>query len=224
MGRSLNHFRTTAAWSIVIILFMALVGSGMWYTACSSDVNIKGVRYFSTAVKLNAFQLNDHNQQLYDNQRLVGQWTVLFFGYTHCPDICPTVMLDMSNVYNEYIKRQDAQELQVVFVSVDPNRDTLKLLKDYATYFNPDFLGVTGERQQIDTLTKSVGAMYDFEDGITGELLTDEQVVGKQGYKVNHYAAIILVNPDGEMVAHVYPPHDLQRVVNALSTIINRNT
>jgi len=196
----------------------------MLYSSRVSDVNIKGVRYFSSAVKLNNFQLNDHNHQNYDNQRLAGQWNALFFGYTHCPDICPTVLLDMSNVYNEYSKRQDAKELQVVFVSVDPNRDSLKHLKNYVTYFNPDFLGVTGERKQIDALTKSVGAMYDFEDGISGELLTAEQVVDKQGYKVNHYAAIILVNPEGDMVAHIYPPHDLQRVVGALGTIININS
>lgn len=148
----------------------------------------------------------------------------MFFGYTHCPDICPTVMLDMANAYKEYIKQQDHSDLQVVFVSVDPNRDTLKLLKDYVSYFNPNFLGVTGERQHIDILTKSVGAIYDFEDGISGELLTANQVVGKQGYKVNHYAAVILVNPEGEMVAHIYPPHDLQRIITALNTIINSNT
>jgi len=114
--------------------------------------------------------------------------------------------------------------LQVVFVSVDPNRDSLKLLKDYVNYFNPNFLGVTGERRQIDALTSSVGAMYDFEDGISGELLTAKQVEGKQGYKVNHYAALIVINPNGQMVAHIYPPHELQRVVNALVTIINSNT
>lgn len=196
----------------------------MWYYSRDSDVNIKGVRYFSSAVKLNTFKLIDHNEQPFDNQRLEGQWSVLFFGYTHCPDICPTVMMDMAKVHDEYLKQQDSKDLQVVFVSVDPNRDTLQLLKSYVTYFNPSFLGVTGERQQIDALTKSVGAMYDFEDSVSGEILTADQVVGKQGYIVNHYAAIILINPKGEMVAHIYPPHDLQRVINALNTIININS
>ena len=224
MLNTLKNSRTIIIWSIVIIVFMLLIASGMWYSSRSSDIDIKGVRYFSSAVKLEPFQLSDHNHQRYDNRRLAGQWNVLFFGYTHCPDICPTVMQDMAKVYNEYTKQQDAKDLQVVFVSVDPNRDSLKLLKDYVSYFNPNFLGVTGERRQIDALSKSVGAMYDFEDGISGELLTDEQVVGKQGYKVNHYAAIILINPQGEMVAHIYPPHDLQRVVNALGLIVNVNT
>ena len=180
-----NLSRGPIVWSMVIILFMVFVAVGMWYSSRSDEVNIKGVRYFSSPVKISRFQLTDYNQQRYDNQRLVGHWSVLFFGYTHCPDICPTVMLDMANVYEEYKKRQDARELQVVFVSVDPNRDTLKLLKDYVSYFNPNFLGVTGERQQIDALTGSVGAMYDFEDGISGELLTATQVEGKQGYKVS---------------------------------------
>jgi protein SCO1/2 len=224
MLKFLNHSRSPLIWSGLIIAFMLIVAVGIGYSARFSDVNIKGVRYFSEAVHLDPFQLNDHNQRRYDNQRLVGQWNVLFFGYTHCPDICPTVMQDMANVYKEYVKRQDAKDLQMVFVSVDPNRDSLKLLQDYVSYFNTDFLGVTGERRQIDALTHRVGAMYDFEDGITGELLSAEQVVGKQGYKVNHYAALILVDPKGQMVAHIYPPHDLQRVVDALTTIININT
>ena len=224
MFKSLSSSRPLIVWSMVIILFMVVVATGMWYSSRSGEVNIKGVRYFSSPVKLNDFHLKDHNQQRYDNQRLAGHWNVLFFGYTHCPDICPTVMQDMANVYKEYNKRQDSKDLQVVFVSVDPNRDSLKLLKDYVNYFNPNFLGVTGERRQIDALTSSVGAMYDFEDGISGELLTAKQVEGKQGYKVNHYAALIVINPNGQMVAHIYPPHELQRVVNALVTIINSNT
>ena len=216
--------RSAIIGSVLILGFMGLIAAGMWYSARSSDVNIKGVRYFTQAVTLQPFQLNDHNWQRFDNRRLAGQWSVLFFGYTHCPDICPTVMQDMVNIYGQYKKRQDAQPLQVVFVSVDPQRDSLELLKNYVTYFHPEFLGVTGERKQIDAITTSAGAMYDFEDGITGELLAAEQLVDKQGYKVNHYAALILVNPQGRMVAHIYPPHDLQRVVDALTTIININS
>jgi len=216
--------RSAIIGSALILGFMGLIAAGMWYSARSSDVNIKGVRYFTQALDMQPFQLNDHHWQRFDNRRLTGQWSVLFFGYTHCPDICPTVMQDMANIYVEYKKRQDAQPLQVVFVSVDPQRDSLELLKNYATYFRPEFLGVTGERKQIDAITTSAGAMYDFEDGITGELLTAEQLVDKQGYKVNHYAALILINPQGRMVAHIYPPHDPQRVVDALTTIININT
>jgi protein SCO1/2 len=208
----------------VLGLFALAVAIGVGYSVRSTDINIKGVRYFSKPVEIKPFHLNDHNLQRYDNRRFAGQWNVLFFGYTHCPDICPTVMLDMASVYKEYENRQDAKDLQVVFVSVDPNRDSPKQLKDYVSYFNEDFLGVTGERRQIDVLTKSVGAIYDFEDATTGELLTAEQVKGKEGYKVNHYASLILVNPQGQMVAHIYPPHDPQRVVNALTTIINTNS
>jgi protein SCO1/2 len=224
MFESVKISRTTLTWTVVIIGLLLMVAIGMRYSHYSSEINIKGVRYFSPAINLNPFQLQDHNHQRYDNERLIGHWNVMFFGYTHCPDICPTAMQDMDRAYKAYRKRQDAKELQMVFVSVDPNRDSLALLKDYVGYFNADFLGVTGERRQIDALTKSVGAMYDFEDSVTGELLSDEQVSGKQGYTVNHYAALILVNPQGQMVAHIYPPHDLQRVIDALTTIINLNT
>ena len=217
----MKFFRKRVIWPLLFVLIAGGLATGVWYSFRLTDVNIKGVRYFSPSVHLNAFKLKDQNLQTFDNQSLKGHWSVLFFGYTHCPDICPTVLLDMSNIYTEYKKRQDAKPLQVVFVSVDPNRDTPQALKDYVMYFNSDFMGATGERAQIDALTQSAGAMYDFEDSLSGELLTAEQVVGKQDYKVNHYASLILLNPKGDMVAHIYPPHDLQRVLNALQTIIN---
>jgi len=217
----MNNIRKSVIWPLFLLLIAAGLGTIVWYSYRPVDINIKGVRYFSPSITLNAFQLKDHNLQTYDNLSLIGHWTVLFFGYTHCPDICPTVLLDISNVYKEYKKLPNAKPLQVVFVSVDPNRDSPQLLKDYVSYFHPDFLGVTGERSQIDALTQSAGAMYDFEDSVTGELLTAEQVKDRKEYKVNHYASLIVVNPQGKMVAHIYPPHDLQRVLNALQTIIN---
>lgn len=217
----MTDLRKTVIWPLLLILVAAGLAGGWWYSFRSTEVNIKGVRYFSPAISLNAFHLRDHNLQAFDNSRLQGQWSVLFFGYTHCPDICPTVLMDMANIYTSYQKLPDARPLQVVFVSVDPNRDTPQLLKDYVGYFNKDFLGVTGERAQIDTLTQSAGAMYDFEDAVSGELLSADQLKDKKDYKVNHYASLIVVNPQGKMVAHIYPPHDLQRVLNALQTIVN---
>lgn len=205
----------------LLTLFMVCAAVAYLLLARSPDIAIKGVRYFTPAVELQSFRLQDHAERQFDKQRLAGQWSVLFFGYTHCPDICPTVLLDMANIYNEYTKQPSAEQLQVAFVSVDPNRDSLSLLKNYVAYFHKDFIGVTGERQQINTLANSVGAMYDFEDGVSGERLAAEELAGKQGYKVNHYAALILLNPQGEVVAHIYPPHEPKRVVNALNTIIN---
>lgn len=217
----MNYFRKNTVWPLLLILLAAGLAAGVWYSLRPTEVNIKGVRYFSPSVALNPFQLMDYNRQVFNNQSLRGHWSVFFFGYTHCPDICPTVLMDMAKVYTEYKKRADAKPLQVVFVSVDPNRDSPQSLKDYVSYFNGEFLGVTGERKQIDVLTQSVGAIYDFEDSITGELLTAEQLKGKKEYKVNHYASLIVVNPQGKMVAHIYPPHHLKRVLNALQTIID---
>ena len=217
----MNIFRKREIWLLFFSLIAAGLAAGVWYSFRTIEVNIKGVRYFSPAIKLNVFKLKDHNQQTFDNHSLEGHWTIMFFGYTHCPDICPTTLLNLSNVYKEYKTRPDAKNLQVVFVSVDPNRDTPKTLKDYVGYFNQHFLGVTGDPTQIDALTQSAGAIYDFEDATSGELLSAEQVKGKKDYRVDHYASLILVNPAGEMVAHIYPPHDPPRVINILQTIIN---
>ena len=145
---------------------------------------------------LKAFALSDHNGQPLGLEQLKGQWTFVFFGYTHCPDICPTTL----GVLKGVAMKLDAEPLpgktRFLFVSVDPKRDTLPHLKDYIGYFHKDFVAATGERKAIDNLARQLGAMYMFGGDTEG----DE-------YIVNHSASVALVNPQGQWVARINPPH-----------------
>ena len=107
---------------------------------------------------LQGFALIDHQGEPFDLDRLTSRWSFLFFGYTHCPDVCPTTLSKLANVAHEL--RADGVaggEVQFVFVSVDPARDTPARLGEYVAFFDPDFLGVTGPEHALEGLTRQLG-------------------------------------------------------------------
>ena len=143
------------------------------------------------------FQLVDHQDEGFDAARLQGKWSLLFFGYTHCPDICPTTLATLRGMAKD-LQQTPAYyaDTQFVFVSVDPKRDTVAHLKEYIGYFHPDFLAATGEKSQIDRLAQQLGAVYMFEGD-----------TGSDDYIVNHSATVAIVDPQGRWIARINPPH-----------------
>jgi protein SCO1/2 len=146
---------------------------------------------------LEPFTLVDHDGKALTQEQLKGHWTLLFFGYTHCPDICPTTLAVLKGVAQKLESDpQLAASTRTLFVSVDPKRDPPEQLKQYITYFNPAFVAATGSRNEIDNLTMQVGAVYMFE----GDTRRDD-------YIVNHSATILLIDPQGRFYARFNTPH-----------------
>ncbi|MBE9516346.1 MAG: SCO family protein [Proteobacteria bacterium] len=153
---------------------------------------------FSRGEQLNQFFLVDHNGNNFNLDQLNGKWTFLFFGYTSCPDICPTTMAALSRTYqNLKQKIKDNSNIQYIFISVDPKRDTTEKLKSYVSYFNKDFIGITGKHEQIQALSKQIGAMH--------EIVT---IPGKDEYYVNHTSSIFLIDPGMRYRAAFTAPHN----------------
>jgi protein SCO1 len=130
------------------------------------------------------FQLVDTTGATVDQDVLKGKWSVVFFGFTHCPDICPTTLFEMGQV--EPLMGADAQKLQTVFISVDPERDTVAQMRAYVA--NPAFpkrlVGLTGTPAQVDAAAKAYRTFY--------------QKAGEgPDYQVNHAAYSYLMNPKG---------------------------
>ncbi|WP_019614773.1 SCO family protein [Psychromonas ossibalaenae] len=123
----------------------------------------------------------------FTNKDLLNKWTLFFIGYTFCPDICPTTLADLDRIYPELIKAP-YKNIQVVFVSVDPNRDKAEQLAEYVSYFNPNFKGTTSTHQKLFPFAQNLGLVYSIVD----EGDTD------QYYLVDHSASIVLINPRGE--------------------------
>jgi protein SCO1/2 len=143
------------------------------------------------------FHLSDQRGQPFTLANLKDRWTLAFFGYTHCPDVCPTTMAVLAQVMKILQQDRDPAELpQVVFFSVDPQRDTPQQLARYVPYFDDRFVGVTGAEQQIAQLTGQLGILYArVDDG------------GADDYLVDHSAAIVLFDPAGRFHALFNVPH-----------------
>ena len=149
---------------------------------------------FPVAREVQPFELVDHNNVVFDNAALEQHWSFLFFGYTYCPDVCPTT-LSVLNSIAQRLQDVDA-DIRFVMVTVDPERDTPERLAEFVTYFNGDFLGVTGTDQGLEQLTRQLGILY--------ERVQPEP--GSEGYLMDHTAAVFLFDPDGRYHAVFSPP------------------
>lgn len=152
--------------------------------------------WLSPAQIIPDYQLLDHRGEAFIPARLRGQWTFMFFGFTHCPDVCPTTMALLDNM-TKWVRNEGLPAPQVVFVSVDPARDTVEQLSRYVPYFNKDFIGVTGSMVEINRLTRNLGIVYAY----------GEPKEPGGAYEVDHSAAILLFNPDGHYTAMFGAPH-----------------
>jgi protein SCO1/2 len=162
---------------------------------------------------LAAFRLIDHNGQPFDNNRLTGRWNLLSFGFTYCPDVCPLTMQVLQNIGGELSARADAsaiQKPQVIFISVDPERDTVERLQAYVGYFDPDFIGVSGDHENLKALAQSLGVFYS----------RTENPQHPDRYQVDHSASLFLLDPDGKIRALFSAPLQAQPIANDLLTII----
>jgi protein SCO1/2 len=157
------------------------------------------------------FKLVDGAAQPYGRTQLNGHWSLLFFGYTSCPDICPTTLSTLAQVHQQLAHLHDSKRLQMVFVSVDPKRDTPAQVGQYVKFFNPDFAGLTGAPADIEQFTQAMGvpvAIHDSGDG---------------AYAVDHAATLFLLNPQAQLVAVFSPPHVAASLVADLHAIINQS-
>ena len=153
--------------------------------------------------------LLDHHGSAWSPRRMEGQWTLVFFGFTHCPDICPETMVIMNQVHRQLEDSGKILPPSVVFISVDPARDTPERLASYVPYFNRNFLGVTGNRESIEDLARAMAVPLQIPDRDPSE-----------DYEVDHGAQIILVGPDGHVRAFFTPPHGPSSIANDLESVI----
>lgn len=137
------------------------------------------------------FRLIDQNGKPFQLSQLRGKVVLFSFGYTHCPDVCPTTLTDFGKIYRA-LSENDRKRVQVLFISVDSRRDQPETLKNYIPYFDTSFLGLTGDANHINEATKAYGASYEFVHH-PGE---DPDV-----YFVDHSAYAYLIDPDGRWKA-----------------------
>ena len=184
------------------LLAIAALSLGLWLGLQQFQVRLQTPAALRAATVLNPprplqdFALLGGDGKPFTLDNLRRHWTFLSIGYTHCPDVCPTTMA----TFDAVAKRTgaSAERPQFLFVSVDPERDTPEQLRQYVTYFNPDFRGATGPREALDQFVGQLGLLYRIVDGEDSAL----------EYLVDHSASILLIDPLGRLAAIFSVPHD----------------
>jgi len=153
--------------------------------------------------------LLDHHGSAWSPKRLEDQWSLIFFGFTHCPDICPETMVVINQAHQMIEENGGTLPPSVIFISVDPARDTPERLADYVPYFNRNFLGLTGEQEHIEDLASAMAVPLRIPDADPDE-----------DYEVDHGAQLILVGPSGNIRAFFTPPHDPRQIARDYEAIV----
>jgi protein SCO1/2 len=164
----------------------------------------------SNAPPLPAFRLAGPRGE-FRNANLLGHWTFMFFGYTQCPDVCPTALALMKEVGANLRAAPAAPTFEVVFVSVDPRRDTDQLLAQYLAAFDPGIVGVSGDDAALRPLTQALGVAY-----------RRNEEKDARNYTVDHSAAIHLIDPQGRLAASFPPPQQAATLAAELRRIALR--
>jgi len=156
---------------------------------------------------LPAFALTDEKGQDFTPANLLGHWTLMFPGFTYCPDVCPTTLGLLKTVQAQL--GEQAARLQVVLFSIDPQRDTPEVLQRYVSFFSPDFKAVTTAEPGLQQLAAALGVAY---------IKVPGDVEGN--YTMDHSSALILLNPQGQLAGYFTPPLQVDALVKDLKSLL----
>lgn len=191
-------------WLIGAMLVVILLAAGV--LLLTRDTNYRGVLYDppQTAFDFQLFTSEDRPVNLSDYR---GEIVLLFFGYTSCPDVCPTTLAFLRQVYTDLGDQADG--VQVIYITVDPDRDTPQRVQNYAAIFHPDFVGLSASQAALEPVWQAYGVYREIDD-TSGSAA---------GYLVTHSARLYLIDPGGSLLlsyAYGTPPEDILADVRLL--------
>jgi len=158
--------------------------------------------YYPQPRTLSAFSLTDELGDKFTNAQLQDKWSLVFFGYTSCPDVCPTTLQNLNFIFEDITAV--ASNSQVLLVSVDPKRDSQVKLAQYIGYFNSEFKALRAEHDVLFPFSRNLGLMY----AITSKGEADASLE-EESYWVDHSASLVLINPSGEIAAIFKPEQEV---------------
>jgi len=182
--------------AVLVAVLAALAGMWLAREQPPERLELEHATVFPAPRPLPDFTLTDHTGAPFGPQRLHGGWHVLFFGFTHCPDVCPSTLAALTSARRQLTDLPPAQRPGVVLVSVDPQRDTPERLAEYVAFFDPEFVGVTGDPAVLAELTRQLGVAV-----VVGE----PDAAGH--YTIDHTGTLFLVDPQGRLAAIFGMPH-----------------
>lgn len=205
-----QHGDTLAILLLAIAAFVIGVAFYSYFHLQRNNSNLdslqKAVSLLESPRDLPEFMMTNHLGNEFDNKNLSNVWSFIFFGFTHCPDVCPLTLSVLDQV-NSLLEKNIVS--QTVLISVDPKRDHPENLKEYVKHFNSNIVGLTGSEEQIDLIAKNLGAIYSVQDD------------GDEDYLVDHSAHIFVIAPDGKLTALFSTPHDAKIIADDFKIISN---
>lgn len=187
------HYTVLSIIAIMVLflsLFLNKINSPRIFDAIELRQN--GIVLLEPARLVKPFSLIDHNSKAFTKDNLENKISLVFFGFTHCPDICPSTLADLARVM-AVTDEETREQLQIILVSLDPARDTPEILKPYVEYFNPNFIGVTGNFLALSSLANSVNVAF-------------QKVITDDSYVIDHSANIVVFNSRGDYQGFIKPP------------------
>jgi len=185
-----------------VVLALALAACGL-NKPQFNNTDITGAEYGK------ALQLSDPDGKVRTLDDFKGKVVVVFFGFTHCPDVCPTTLAEMKSVKN--LLGEDGKRFQVLFVTVDPERDTPELLAKYVTAFDPTFLGLRGDPDATAKVAKDFKVFYQKVPGSTPDT-----------YSVDHTAGSYIFDPQGHLRLFVRHGQSADKIAADIKTLLSR--
>lgn len=222
-------------WPIIIVLLIIIaVGSYFSFTKNKQVAPIpvselKALTMLPTPKALDEkLAFTDHNQQTFGLKNLQGKWSIFFFGYTSCPDVCP---MQMGLLKQLVASPEVTEKPQAILASIDPERDTPERLKTYVQSFNSNFIGISAEKPELERFARELGVYYEYVETAKGvgqdhshhqhhnheqqKTNADKEKTANESYDFNHTASFILINPKGEYAGLFTAPYDIKKMINA---------
>jgi protein SCO1 len=189
--------------AVAVAAGLGLVAGQRWFAAPAVPELQNGLAYPAPR-PLTDFALDAGDGGVLDHAALRGRWNLVFIGFTHCPDVCPTTLSQLADV-----QKRLQQPPRIVFVSVDPERDTPERAAEYAGHFGTDIIAATADHARLASFTRGLGMVYMQSPLDTG------------GYTVDHSASVAVVDPALNLVAQLRPPLDPAKIATDLSLLMD---
>ncbi|WP_101758701.1 SCO family protein [Oceanicoccus sp. KOV_DT_Chl] len=183
-----------AVTTVSFLVAMFVLGLSRPVVLSDEELKAKGTFIFDNPRSFKEFSLVDYQNKPFTPEAFQGKWSLVFFGFTYCPDVCPTTLALLNHFYAGQLEGDYADDLQVILVSVDPGRDTPEKLYDYVQFFNKDFIGVTGEFLDLHRFATQLNIPFSKVPG------------GGENYTVEHGGNIAIINPNGHYVGFFRTP------------------
>ncbi len=204
-----TRFGSLATIALVAIALLSGVALQKWLDK-PSDTTGPSIDYGTVVASQRAlppFSLLGANDLTFSNENLQGKWTLMFFGFASCPDVCPTTLATLAKT-SSLLSAEARSSFQVVFISVDPEKDTPAAAQAYAAFFEPHFLAATGHDAALRQLTAPLGILYTKVPLENGD------------YTMDHSTALLLLDPAGRQYAVFSAPHEAAALAGDLEKIL----